>query len=347
MEETYWQIRDRQKDAGCKLSCLWPCKQHVHSKAATNVSVLRFTHADIIFATNSGCEVCGSILSAVAETCACSISRGENGSSTICQCKFVTLATEKQLTSRLNVTWTCGEAELELGLEAGSESSYSRPMYLMRSPARSQDDMLDNCNAWYRNCVAEHGECGQGRSSKLPTRVLNLRESQSTGLIYLTNVPKSGQYAALSYMWGGMKPPLSAITLICNRVDRERGIHFTDFPQCYEDAVGVARKLELPYLWIDALCIIQDDQSDWDRESAATDEVFNRAAVLIVAAAANNVLESFLDRSKQTWLPPRRVEVKDISGVQSGLLVRQSRDHSDSDHDACANNAIDARGWCC
>lgn len=197
--------------------------------------------------------------------------------------------------------------------------------------------MLETSLLWYWECKTAHLDCWKDESAKLPTRLLDIRDTKPSGLIYLTDETRSGQYAALSYVWGGLKPPPSAVTLVCNKADRERGVVFTDFPQCYQDAVRVAQKLELSYLWIDALCIIQDDKADWDRESAAMDEIFSHAAVVIIAAAASNVIESFLYRSKQISQPPKGF---------NGVMVRQSRDHIGQDYDACADSAIDIRGWC-
>ena len=50
--------------------------------------------------------------------------------------------------------------------------------------------------------------------------------------------------------------------------DRCLGIKFSDFARTFQDAVVVIRWLDIRYLWIDALCIIQDSKADWDRESA-------------------------------------------------------------------------------
>lgn len=46
-----------------------------------------------------------------------------------------------------------------------------------------------------------------------------------------------------------------------------------DLPVVFQEAVTVTIKLGLRYLWIDALCIIQDDPSDWERESACMAEI--------------------------------------------------------------------------
>jgi hypothetical protein len=54
------------------------------------------------------------------------------------------------------------------------------------------------------------------------------------------------------------------------------------------DAIHVTRKLGCRYIWIDALCIIQDSEADWLREASKMSEVFRGAIVTIAVADADN-----------------------------------------------------------
>lgn len=49
---------------------------------------------------------------------------------------------------------------------------------------------------------------------------------------------------------------------------RKDGIRLSDLPKTYLDAITITRHLGLRYIWVDALCICQDDADDWARESA-------------------------------------------------------------------------------
>lgn len=55
--------------------------------------------------------------------------------------------------------------------------------------------------------------------------------------------------------------------------------------QTFRDAITITRQLNIRYLWIDSLCIIQDDLRDWEFESANMSSIY-RSSILTIAAAA-------------------------------------------------------------
>lgn len=59
-------------------------------------------------------------------------------------------------------------------------------------------------------------------------------------------------------------------------------------PQTFVDAIIVARYLGIRYLWIDSLCICQDDVDDWARESARMCDVYSNAHLVIAANRSGN-----------------------------------------------------------
>lgn len=62
-------------------------------------------------------------------------------------------------------------------------------------------------------------------------------------------------------------------------------------PKTLRDAVLVTRNLQVKYLWIDALCIIQGSdekaQKDWEIESGNMEKVYGNAFITIAAAASD------------------------------------------------------------
>lgn len=63
-----------------------------------------------------------------------------------------------------------------------------------------------------------------------------------------------------------------------------------------QDAIKTCRSLSISYLWIDALCITQDDPLDWERESASVGLIYLNAYLTICALSSDSCTGSFLDR---------------------------------------------------
>lgn len=66
----------------------------------------------------------------------------------------------------------------------------------------------------------------------------------------------------------------------------EQGIPFAGLPPTFADAIRLTDALGLSYLWIDSLCIIQDDPLDWEAESTAMCDVYRGSTINIAASAS-------------------------------------------------------------
>ncbi|KAK4120559.1 HET-domain-containing protein, partial [Parathielavia appendiculata] len=89
-------------------------------------------------------------------------------------------------------------------------------------------------------------------------------------------------YATLSHRWG---PSTAACrTTTTNGLDRKnKGIKVSELCQTFQDAIMVALEMGMPYLWIDSLCIIQDDDKDWRVQSAFMDDIYMNSLLTIMA----------------------------------------------------------------
>ena len=105
-------------------------------------------------------------------------------------------------------------------------------------------------------------------------------------------------YVTLSHCWGS----LDFLTLRKNNIDIFRKqIPNLALTQTFRDAIYITRYLGFHYLWIDSLCIVQDDTADWDRESALMAGVYGSSALTIAASsAADGSVGCFFNRPK-TW----------------------------------------------
>ncbi|XP_014550168.1 hypothetical protein COCVIDRAFT_66199, partial [Bipolaris victoriae FI3] len=91
--------------------------------------------------------------------------------------------------------------------------------------------------------------------------------SENTIKIIEPNQNERLKYAALSYCWGHPDVCKPNKTTKTNKTSREEKICLSELTRTLRDAIELVRKLEINYIWIDALCIIQDCNEDWVKES--------------------------------------------------------------------------------
>lgn len=162
--------------------------------------------------------------------------------------------------------------------------------------------MIQRALSLLQICQTKHKICDAApRTCSLPTRVLDVRtlESSTEIKLYVSHKDEREPYVALSYCWGGdQKVKTTSTTLSGNLV----AIKEAELEQTIQDAITITRKLGFQYLWVDALCIIQDDDSDKGREIQMMGEIYKNATITIAAATARSASEGFLGSSKDRRL---------------------------------------------
>ncbi|EXA36117.1 serine/threonine protein kinase [Fusarium oxysporum f. sp. pisi HDV247] len=146
---------------------------------------------------------------------------------------------------------------------------------------------------WLYVCDNEHGHARDASSGgcavQMPTRLIYVGESSE----HLEDIKDSGflLYLALSHCWGGS----TSLSTLTSNIDKFRSeIPHEQLPLNFQEAIKVTRALKISYLWIDSLCIIQDDPEDWRREAARMGQVFSNAYCTIAATSAAASNEGFL-----------------------------------------------------
>ncbi|RFU24739.1 hypothetical protein B7463_g11599, partial [Scytalidium lignicola] len=138
------------------------------------------------------------------------------------------------------------------------------------------------------NCLQSHKWCQSKPTSFLPTRLINVSLNRAGGNIFLedsSTVPPGSQYVTLSYCWGGVQP--ECLTTRETLPERQRCIPWTTLPQTFKDAIEFTRTMNIPYIWIDGVCIIQKDKEDWLREGGRMFHVYKNSYATIAAAGEN------------------------------------------------------------
>lgn len=105
---------------------------------------------------------------------------------------------------------------------------------------------------------------------------------------------KRGIYAALSYCWGNHSQRTTTKSTLR---DHLVGIPVSELPTTIQDAIKLCQLLDIQHLWVDSLCIVQDDSGDWHHEAAEMASIYGRSALTITTPQNSHCDESFNDIS--------------------------------------------------
>lgn len=149
-----------------------------------------------------------------------------------------------------------------------------------------------------QTCEASHHNCRSGGSGFTPSRLLRLVQCPDGSLcVALQDMPrgsdrtKVGRYTSLSYCWGGHQElQLNANT----EVTLINGIPVSSLPQTLRDAISVTQSLEVQFIWVDCLCIRQDNPQDIAQEISQMPQIYKNSFITISAARARHSNEGFL-----------------------------------------------------
>lgn len=179
---------------------------------------------------------------------------------------------------------------------------------------------------WVSFCEQKHGPACE-LPPHLPfadafrgLRLLRLIDTEAGCLVEKRNLEK---YVALSYVWGAV----SNFRLTkANRTALLAPGSLNDIsymlPETMKDTIALVRRLGGRYLWVDALCLLQNDTDDLDRGVNAMDLIYERAWLTIVAGCGYDANARLLGVQKGTRRACRNtLEVKPQleMGVVTGL----------------------------
>jgi hypothetical protein len=141
---------------------------------------------------------------------------------------------------------------------------------------------------WLRHCQQMHVECKR-TSTFLPTRLVYI-SSSGQRLILSVSLARCPQYVTLSHCWGN----LNILRLLKeNGATLQKNIPYKRLCRTFQEAISIARSLRFEYLWIDSLCIVQDDPMDWRREAATMSSIYTYCALNIAATSAADGSQSW------------------------------------------------------
>jgi hypothetical protein len=156
-------------------------------------------------------------------------------------------------------------------------------------PVKGEHIDIEQLRQWIKACNDNHcakgGICGQALRPDFEELVCQpWFRVVDVDSMTIVSEPK-GRFLALSYIWGGT-PTFTTTTSNIDQVSSEGGLGRIpgSLPRTIEDAIRLTKLLGERYLWVDALCIIQDEAEDRMRNIEVMDLIFGGAFLTICAA---------------------------------------------------------------
>ncbi|KAF9697271.1 hypothetical protein EKO04_004797 [Ascochyta lentis] len=163
---------------------------------------------------------------------------------------------------------------------------------------------LTMAKRWFNACLVGHTVCRQNvkRDFVHPSRLIKVEDDNGNikaRLLEGNEITGDPEYATLSHCWGS--GPLHTLTKRCIQEYREN-IPVSELAKTFTDAFQATLDLQISYIWIDSLCIIQDSTDDWNKECHKMADVYENAT-LNIAATAFTSSNSGLFVPKSSWRP--------------------------------------------
>lgn len=205
------------------------------------------------------------------------------------------------------------------------------------------DSVYELAADWLKYCRSSHPDCPRVMASPLPTRLLDVSGvtagTSQDPFLYICDANERSQYVVLGYCWGeqGNKDFVLKQSMLKRKMET---IPLSSLPQTLRDTITITKWLGFRYLWIDALCFLQDSKEDWEKEAAVTRKVYFHTVATIAASAASDSSQGFLlPREDFNATTPQLVFCEPV-GIR-GLVSVRCRFPSVTD----IEQPLNLRGW--
>ncbi|KAG4423022.1 hypothetical protein IFR04_003798 [Cadophora malorum] len=211
-------------------------------------------------------------------------------------------------------------------------------------------DALSLLGRYAEDCFLERGKCSHLRrpnidSSSLPPLlprrfidIGNLNVDPTSSLhLHESIQDERGLYTTLSHRWGS---EITYKTTIENIKNRRDGIDFEELPMSFKDAISVTRALGIRYLWIDAICIVQNDHSDWMDQAPRMGKIYKDSHCTIAAHSAQKSSDGFLE-SESSLNPTKVVPCLSLEAGPGQICIGIPRSFKET----IDCSYINQRGW--
>ncbi|PQE10982.1 heterokaryon incompatibility protein [Rutstroemia sp. NJR-2017a BVV2] len=218
--------------------------------------------------------------------------------------------------------------------------SGSASLPIWRGATTSSSDKVFTLKSWLHDCETNHKNC-KTPVRQLPKRLIDIGSLgvRPPRLVMSEDLHHQDiKYATLSYCWGNQ----NLCTYGENESSYKEGIPFQLIPRTLQDAMTLTYNLNIQYLWIDALCIIQDNDAEWKAEIPRMQDIYSGSSITIAATDA-------IDCSVGCFFPePRELDKSEVfltisnTGCDVGTIVRVQKGDIRT---SAGYSALNTRGW--
>lgn len=163
-------------------------------------------------------------------------------------------------------------------------------------PEPDSQDSVRLARQWLETCIRSH-KCVPSGIAKPASLTRFVDVGCHLTRPFLAEFPPGelpNSWVALSYRWGS--GPFQHPT-VKKGSSLKQGFDLAALDATIRDAIIIVRLLGMQYIWIDALCIYQDDEEDWRQQAAQMCDIYGSSTLTLVAAGA--------DRDSRGFLHPR------------------------------------------
>ncbi|KAF9883277.1 hypothetical protein FE257_003797 [Aspergillus nanangensis] len=302
---------------------------------------LKSTFTECRVAAEMGCDLCGFILSSWRE--------GRGYEDTV-EAWPITIYSRKpgsvsDLAFRVDVpnnNWDSFETRLEV-TTAPDDPLSKDPRISGRFAVNSGSKcVMEQVASLLAKCEKSHSDCHLPYEEiVLPSRFIDLEREFPKVCLVETRGLLRPPYVTLSHCWG----PPGGIRLMLttdNMPEFKQGVALEQLTPVFRDAISLTRHLDIRYLWIDAICIIQNSKEDWAVESARMGSVYQNATMTIASSCSPN--------SNTHFLRPRLIENSPEVPFYSSLIEKEGsislRRGSGFPIDLHLKEPLQHRAWC-
>lgn len=180
------------------------------------------------------------------------------------------------------------------------------------------------------------------KTYQYPSRLVSV-EKDYLCLVSTEGWADSIPYATLSHCWGNidflkLTTKIQASFLV--------SIPISELSQTFRDAIEITRQLGVQFLWIDSLCIIQDDPKDWELEASKMGAVYRGSHINIAASAARDGNQGCFQKQRFSNLfsSTVRAEIKQDNASKFYAFINQ-KEYSKAFKQTIPASHLASRGW--